>query len=108
MRASVGAGTLRSRGRVRGGLPATVAVTRLSSTSEDSAAWGMTVRRRERARGGACRVRSSQLSRDASHSRRGSRAQGRAAGTLRSPSGWHSADSNFFSPLKINFPFELK
>jgi hypothetical protein len=104
---SVGAGTLHSPGRGRGSLPATMAVARLSSTSEDSAAWGMTARRRERAGGGACRVRSSQLSCDASHSRRGSGAQGRTAGTLRSPSGGHTADSNF-SSLKINFSFELK
>lgn len=54
--AGVGTGSLRPRGRGRGGLPATVAVARLSNRSVESAAWGMTARRRERAGGGACRA----------------------------------------------------
>lgn len=51
-------------------------------------------------------VRSSKLCRDASHSRWGSGAQGRTAGTARAPSGWLAAGSNF-SLLKTNFSFEL-
>lgn len=95
--------------RCRGGLPAKMAVARLSSTSEDSAAWGMTARCCAESGPGAVLVGRAelQLSRDTSHSRRGSGAQGRTAWTLRSPNGWRAADSNF-SPLKINFPFELK
>lgn len=51
-------------------------------------------------------VWSSELRRDASHSRRGSGGQGRTAGTPRVPSGWCAAGSNF-SLLKINFSFGL-
>lgn len=51
-------------------------------------------------------VRSSELRRVASHSRRGSGGQGRTAGSPRVPSGLRAAGSNF-SLLKINFSFGL-
>lgn len=64
----------------------------------------------ERAGGGACRGRGAPSSAATTPPTRGGGvepARGRTAGTLRFPAGWHAADSNF-SPLKINFPFELK
>lgn len=84
------------------GQSAKMAVARLSSTSEDSAAWGMTARCCAESGPGAVLVGRAELP---AQSRRLPLEAGEWSPG--SPNGWRAADSNF-SRLKINFLFELK
>lgn len=92
----------------RGGLPATVAVARLSSRSVGSAAWGMAARLRKRAGGGACPTRRARNT-SSTPPTRGGVEEARVTQLGRSvpqATGW-AAGSNF-SLSKLNFPFELE
>lgn len=103
MRAAVGAGTLRYRGARQGQL-----------TSDDGSGQAQQHERGQRCVGHDCSARRAGPgavlpSSAATPPTQGGGVGPRVAllGGSDSPTGWHAADSNF-SPLNINFPFELK